>query len=88
MITKAYKVYGANGHRQKISFQKSDCWNFSTPDNIRIIQVLNSDITQMSHYSIVIISRNTEEECIREFEGQLSDGIFENARIGKIVELF
>lgn len=56
MITKAYKVYGANGHRQKISFQQSDCWNFSTPDNIRIIQILNSDITQMSHYSIVIIT--------------------------------
>ena len=40
-----------------------------------------------NEYSIVRITRNTAEECLQELEGQLSDGIFENSRVGVIEEI-
>ena len=45
---------------------------------------MNSDITGTNDYSLVKITRNTEEECELEIIGQVSDGIFENSRIGKV----
>ena len=61
--------------------------DFSKDGNIRIIEVENSDRTHTNEYSIVRITRNTEAECIAEFWGQLTDGIFENSRTGRIVEI-
>lgn len=87
MVTKAWKVYGADGHRQKESFRKSYIYNFSTNEDVRIIEVLNSDRTNTNDYSIIGITRNTEEECKRELYGQLTDGIFENCKVGKVVEI-
>lgn len=86
-VTKTYRVYGANGHRQRESFCKSCVMIFQKKGDVRIIQVFNSDITGTNDYSIISITRNTEEECVREFFGQLYDGIFENCRCGKIEEL-
>lgn len=47
---------------------------------VRILDVQPIDGTdkQESGYLIVKITRNTAEECYRELEGQLSDGLFEN----------
>lgn len=87
MITKIWKVFGENGHQQKESFCDSYKYDFSEGGNIRIIEVLNHDRTGTNDYSIVKITRNTAEECVKEFEGQLSDGIFENRRYGNIVEM-
>ncbi len=85
MATKVYKIYGAEGHRQRESFNESTCYNFSEGKDARIIEVLNSDKTGTNDYSVVKITRNTPEECEEELHGQLTDGIFENCRIGKIV---
>lgn len=86
-VTKSYKVYGVDGHRQRESFNDSYKYDFSEDDEICIIEVENSDRTGTNDYSIVHITRNTIEECEAEFSGQLSDGIFENSRVGKIEEL-
>lgn len=86
-ITRAWKVYGANGHRQRESFNKSYKHDFSTENSIRIIEVLNSDATNTNDYSIIKITKNTSEGCYIELMGQISDGIFENCRVGKIEEI-
>ena len=87
MVTRAWKVYGAEGHRQRESFCSSYKYDGSNGDNVRIVEVENSDKTGTNEYSIVRITRNTAEECLQELEGQLSDGIFENSRVGVIEEL-
>jgi len=86
-ITKAWKVYGAEGHRQRESFHKSVRYDWTEGENVRIVEVQNADKTGTNDYSVVIITRNTEKECLDELSGQLSDGIFENSRSGKIEEL-
>lgn len=87
-ITKSWKVYGAEGHRQRESFNKSYRYDFSNEtDGTRIIEVENSDKTGTNDYSLVHITRDTIEDCINEFEGQLTDGIFENSRTGYIEEV-
>lgn len=85
---RAWKVYGAEGHRMKESFGKSsylDCSN--KYDGVRIISVWREDILNTNEYVIVVIERNTEEECLDEFRGQLSDGVFENCRTGIFEEI-
>lgn len=88
MITRVWKVYGAEGHRQRESFYPSYKHNFSNEkDGVGIIVLLNSDVTGTNDYSIVIITRETAEQCLEEFDGQISDGIFENSRTGRIEEI-
>ena len=88
MFTKAWKVYGADGHRQRESFNKSYRWDFSNKfDGTRIIEVLNSDKTGTNDYSIIKITRDSHDLCIDEFWGQLYDGVFENSRTGRIEAL-
>lgn len=85
--TRAWKVYGAEGHRQRESFGESYKYDFSENGIIRIIEVDNSDKTGTNEYSIIRITRNSFEECEQELNGQLSDGIFENSRVGKVEEI-
>lgn len=85
--TRTWKVYGASGHRQRESFCDSYMDDFSKGSNVRIIEVFNSDKTNTNEFSIVRITRNTPEECELELDGQLSDGIFENSRTGRIEEI-
>lgn len=87
MTTRTWKVYGFDGHRQRISFNPSTRDDFSKGDDVRIIETINSDITGTNDYTLVRITRNTAEECENEFYGQLYDGIFENARHGKVEEV-
>ena len=87
MVTRAWKVYGANGHRLSESFNDSYRHDFSRDNNVRIIEVENSDKTGTNDYSIIRITRNSYLECEKEFKGQLSDGVFENSRTGKIEEI-
>ncbi len=89
-ITKAWRVYGANGHRQRESFNKSERYNWSSGAGkgfTRIIEVENSDKTGTNDYSIIRITRDTAEECEKEFIGQLSDGVFENSKVGRWEEI-
>lgn len=87
MVTRAWRVYGVDGHRMRESFSESYVYDFSRGDNIRIIAVQNSDKTGTNEYTVVVITRNNAEECERELRGQISDGIFENHRTGKAVEI-
>lgn len=86
-VTRHFRVYGEDGHRQKESFNSSVWYNFSTPEKIRLIQVLNSDITGTNEYTELVVQCNTIDLCDEEMEGQVCDGIFENCRVGKVVEL-
>lgn len=88
MVTRAWKIYGAEGHRQRESFNESYDYDFSNGDDIRLISVENSDKTNTNDYTIVRITRNTSEECESELWGQITDGIFENSRTGKVEEIF
>ena len=87
MTTRTWRIYGAEGHRQRESFNKSYKYDFSQGDEVRIIEVRNSDITGTNEYTEVSITRNTADECLEELNGQLSDGIFENSRTGIIEEV-
>lgn len=86
-VTRAWKVYGLEGHRQRESFCDSYTYDWTEGEDVRKIEVENSDKTGTNEYSIIRITRNTAEECERELDGQISDGIFENCRTGKIVEI-
>lgn len=89
MVTRAWKVYGLNEHRQKVSFQKSCQYDFSNEkDGTRIISVENFDVTGTNEYSVIRITRNTAKLCEKELEGQLSDGVFENSNVGDVIEIF
>lgn len=86
MVTKTWKVYGEEGHRQRESFAPSYRYDFSNEtDGTRIIEGENSDKTGTNEYSVVHITRDTEDECEAEMEGQITDGIFENSRTGKVI---
>lgn len=87
MVTRAWRVYGSLGHRQRMSFMKSVVWNFTKGDDIRIIEVDNADKTGTNDYSVIRITRNTAEECEKELNGQITDGYFEDSRTGKIEEV-
>ena len=87
-ITRTWKVYGAEGHRQRESFCNSYEYDFSnTMKGVRIIKVDCADKTGTNDYVIIRITRNNADECERELDGQISDGIFENCRVGKVVEV-
>lgn len=83
MFTKSWKVYGYTGHRQKVSFFESKSYDWSFGDNVRLVELICSDKTGTNDYAIIKITRNTESECDAEFIGQLYDGVFENARVGR-----
>lgn len=87
-VTRAWKVYGAEGHRQRLSFTPSevlDCSSLS--GKTRILEFEDADKTGTNEYSIVRITMNTAEECEAELNGQLSDGAFENCRYGEVEEI-
>lgn len=69
------------------SFNKSYKYDFSGNGVTRIIEVENSDKTGTNEYSIVRITRDTAQECYNELCGQITDGIFENSRTGRIEEV-
>lgn len=86
MVTRIWRVYGVDGHRQRETFNRSMVYDFSNNEETRIIRVLNADLTGTHEYSEVIISRDTAKECEEELYGQLCDGIFENSRFGRVAE--
>ena len=84
MKTRTWKIWGQDGHRQRESFAPS--WNFETTSGAKV-SVFNADATGTHAYSIVRITTPTAEQCETELLGQLSDGVFENSRTGKVEEL-
>ena len=86
-ITKAWKVYGADGHRQRESFHSSARINRSGNGEICIVEVRNADWTGTHDYSIIKITADTADRCEQEFTAQLTDGVFENCRVGRYEEI-
>ena len=86
-VTRVWKVYGLPGHRQRESFFESVKYNFSEADDVRIIELENSDKTGTNEYTIIRITRNTSAEAESELQSQLYDGAFENSDIGMIEEI-
>ena len=79
---KAWKIYGAEGHRQRESFFPSKFFDFSENEKIKMISVLNADLTNTNEFSVLAITANTEKDCDTCFVGQIDDGIFENSAVG------
>lgn len=86
-VTRKWHVYGEPGHRQGASFGKSTDDDFSTADELRLITTNRCDRTGTNDYAEVIITKNSAEQCARELSGQITDGIFENYRVGGVVEI-
>lgn len=86
-VTRTFMVMGRDGHRQKMSFNASFCWDFSQYEGApRIINVQCADMTGTNEYVIVSITRATAAECLNELAGQLSDGAFECVNYGEVFE--
>lgn len=85
MVTRIYQVFGKDGHRQRESFNRSCA--FATFHRNSVITVYNSDITYSNDFSIVVIMARDAETCEDELDAQLSDGIFENSEVGRVLEL-
>lgn len=81
-------MYGREGHRIATSFEPSFQYDFSTAEETRIIEVECADKTGTNDYVLLRITENTDRECVSEMHGQVSDGIFENCRTGKIEAVF
>lgn len=60
---------------------------FSKNGKTRILEIFNQDKTGTNDYSILKITCDTLSEVESELDGQLSDGIFENFRVGRIDEV-
>lgn len=86
-VTRTWKVYGADGHRQKASFAPSAAYDWSSEGDVRKVVLKNADMTGTNEYVIIRITRNTAEQCERELDGQISDGFFENCVVGKVIEV-
>lgn len=86
MVTKFYKIYGKDGHRQKMSFGESMIYDFSKNGDKRVVEILNSDVLGHNDFSILGITRNTIDEVKAELQSQLEDGLFECCSYGKVEE--
>lgn len=87
MTTRAWQVYGREGHRQREAFNPSTRY-WGMDDNPKlIIDLLCEDVTSTAEYAILVITADTPDDCFYEMSGQLSDGIFENSRTGVIEEI-
>ncbi len=88
MITRAWRVYGLTGHRQRESFHDSQHYDFSNEqEGKRELDIANSDKTGTNDYTLIRITRDTAEECEDELHGQISDGVFENSNVGHVEEV-
>lgn len=85
MYTKAWKIYGKDGHRQRESFGQS--YAFHTYGDESFTRIFREDVLKTNDYVIMEITASDESECDRELEAQLIDGIFENVRTGATIEI-
>ncbi len=85
MVTKVWKVYGRNGHRQSRSFYPSSYLEIK--DRNVIIYEMNSDVTGTNEYTLFAVTAENEALAKDECRGQISDGVFENANVGRREEV-
>ena len=83
-VTITYRVFGKDGHRQRASFGKT--YSFTTFDDVRI-KCFCCDTTGSNNYVDVAITAKDYATATYQMEKQLSDGIFENCRYGKVLRV-
>lgn len=76
-----FKVYGARGHRQAASFGES---TFHQNIGGVAIEFRCADVTGTNEYVEVAVYCENFVSCVRRCLAQISDGIFENCRTGKV----
>jgi len=87
-VTRAFRVYGKDGYNQWEAGNKSWKSDWTNPhQGIRIVGCLNSDRTGHDDYAVVVICRDDADSCLRELNGQITDGIFENCAFGAVEEV-
>ena len=86
-VTKAWKLYGPNDHKQEESLKPSYKVDLSNDSDTRIYEVFNSDKTGETKYSIVKITTSSSTDCNKELDAQISDGLFEHMNIGEVEEI-
>ena len=59
-VTRVWKVYGANGHRQRASFAPSATYDWSSEGDVRKVALENADMTGTNEYVIIRITRNPQ----------------------------
>lgn len=82
-VVTIYDVYGADGHRQRASFGESTV--FHTTSGSDIVCLCEED-THTNEYVRMIIYSPDKLIAKNELEMQLTDGVFENCRVGAVVE--
>lgn len=85
-MERTWKVFGRYGHRQRGSFWDSRPMQMF-PDGTGGFSALCADKTGTNDYVVFTVQADTAEQCEKILEGQLSDGYFENCRVGKLVEV-
>ena len=83
MVRVTFRVFGKEGHRQRASFGKS--FEFSTSDGSTHIECLCKDRTYTNRFAEIVITADSFRRCAIELNAQLSDGIFESCKVGKIM---
>ena len=89
MISMMFRVMGADGHRQRVSFRPSFVYfNRVVSENglstVELIECRCSDITHSNDFVDLIITASSESACVSNLRSQLFDGIFENSRFGEV----
>lgn len=83
MVRATFRVFGKDGHRQRVSFGES--FEFSTFGGSTHIECVCEDRTLTNRFVEVIITADSFKRCVNELNAQLSDGIFEACAVGKIL---
>lgn len=91
MLAVIYRIYGLEDHRQAESFNPSRVLDFRTNANGYerniIIKIGNFDKTGTHEYTELVVTAESEKKAYNEILAQISDGIFENCRVGKIEKI-
>lgn len=83
MITKNYKLYGRGGP----SLTAIDYCNDNIKGKKAMLRIQNAGVTGCDDYSIVSVTAESEKECRRILDAQISDGFFEHYDVDRIEEL-
>lgn len=86
-VTRMWKVYGREGHRQAMSFEPTVRYDWSTKDETRKVEFINSDETGTNEYTLVRITCDSAMACANEIDGQITDGYFEDVCVGGAEEV-
>lgn len=83
MVRVTFRVFGKDGHRQRASFGES--FQYAMLGGSAHIECLCEDRTHTNEFVDMLVTADSFKRCANELNTQLSDGIFENCAVGKIL---